>query len=173
MRRVAVLVVLALSSLLWAQEAPLGKSLRTQADEALLAGKRADSIPIYERWLAADPTDGDGWYISQGDCKDDPAETITDINGNPVSAASINPAAVEKIVELQRELLRRAADQVAPGGALVYSTCALLPDENQDLVRRLIDEELRFRIEKEIETLPRGGYSDGGYAALLRHVGES
>ena len=58
--RVLVVVVL-LASVLRAQEAPLGKSLRTQADEVLMAGKPADSIEIYDRWLSV-VRDPNGWY---------------------------------------------------------------------------------------------------------------
>ncbi|MEE8306963.1 MAG: PKD domain-containing protein, partial [Gammaproteobacteria bacterium] len=40
-------------------------------------------------------SDGDGWYVSQGDCKDDPAEVILDNSGTPVAASAINPGATE------------------------------------------------------------------------------
>jgi 16S rRNA (cytosine967-C5)-methyltransferase len=85
----------------------------------------------------------------------------------------VNPEGVAMLSGIQRTLLDRAAVHVAPGGALVYSTCALLPDENQDLVRSAIEAGLPFEIEREIETLPRGGHSDGSYAVLLRKIGES
>lgn len=38
------------------------------------------------------------------------------------------------LVELQAALLRRAAAAVRPGGRIIYSTCTLLPDENEDVV---------------------------------------
>jgi 16S rRNA (cytosine967-C5)-methyltransferase len=43
---------------------------------------------------------------------------------------SLGPLAV-----LQAELLARALDAVRPGGRVVYSTCTLLPEENEDVVR--------------------------------------
>ena len=39
--------------------------------------------------------DGDGWFVSDGDCKDDPSEVILDIYGNTIPASSINPGATE------------------------------------------------------------------------------
>ena len=39
--------------------------------------------------------DGDLWFVSDGDCKDDPSEVILDNNNNPVAAADINPGAPE------------------------------------------------------------------------------
>ncbi len=40
------------------------------------------------------------------------------------------PQALAELVVLQRELLDAAAKQVKPGGALIYSTCSLEPEEN-------------------------------------------
>ena len=45
------------------------------------------------------------------------------------------PAALAELVALQRELLDAAAQLVKPGGALVYSTCSLEPEENAEQAR--------------------------------------
>ena len=45
------------------------------------------------------------------------------------------PAALAELVALQRELLDAAATLVKPGGALVYSTCSLEPEENAQQAR--------------------------------------
>ena len=45
------------------------------------------------------------------------------------------PQALAELVTLQRELLDAAAKLVAPGGALVYSTCSLEPEENIEQAR--------------------------------------
>ncbi len=45
------------------------------------------------------------------------------------------PAALAELVKLQRELLDAAAQLVKPGGALVYSTCSLEPEENAEQAR--------------------------------------
>jgi 16S rRNA (cytosine967-C5)-methyltransferase len=41
---------------------------------------------------------------------------------------------------LQLSILRHAAARLAPGGRLVYSTCSVLPEENEELVARLLEE---------------------------------
>jgi 16S rRNA (cytosine967-C5)-methyltransferase len=41
----------------------------------------------------------------------------------------------------QREILRGAFAMLAPGGRLVYSTCSVLPEENEAVVGRFLDEE--------------------------------
>ena len=50
-----------------------------------------------------------------------------DIRYKPLAEAAGLPA-------VQREILRAAADCVAPRGVLVYSTCTLLPEENEEQI---------------------------------------
>ncbi len=45
--------------------------------------------------------------------------------------------AIEPLVALQRELVVRAMGLLRPGGRLVYSTCTLLPEENERLLAGL------------------------------------
>lgn len=44
------------------------------------------------------------------------------------------------LVEVQDELLRGAADMLAPGGTLVYAVCSLQPEEGPERIARLLDE---------------------------------
>ena len=54
---------------------------------------------------------------------------------------------------------------VKPGGVLVYSTCSLEPEENEDIVCRLLAELPGLRLEAERDSLPfRDGF-DGAFAA--------
>lgn len=45
---------------------------------------------------------------------------------------------ITAITELQKKLLENAAMLVKPGGVLVYSTCTVLPEENEHMVREFI-----------------------------------
>jgi 16S rRNA (cytosine967-C5)-methyltransferase len=53
---------------------------------------------------------------------------------NPDSKWRLRPNALAKRLEEQREALTMAAPLVKPGGRLVYVTCSVLPEENEDQV---------------------------------------
>jgi 16S rRNA (cytosine967-C5)-methyltransferase len=64
-------------------------------------------------------------------------------------------------------ITRAAVCLLKPGGVLVYSTCSLEPDENEEVVCRLLAEMSILRLEAERYSLPfRDGF-DGAYAAKL------
>jgi 16S rRNA (cytosine967-C5)-methyltransferase len=52
----------------------------------------------------------------------------------------IAPHDLEALTELQDQLLRAAAEVVRPGGVLVYSTCSLEREENEDRMERFLAE---------------------------------
>ena len=51
-----------------------------------------------------------------------------------------------RLHEYQVEILRAAMRQVSPGGRLVYSTCSLEPEENQEVIQKALAEESSFRL---------------------------
>ncbi|GEM_PF-847292 len=59
-------------------------------------------------------------------------------------------AGLEAVSRVQRNLLARAASLLAPGGDLVYSTCAYSPEENE----AVIDSLLRERDDMDLVALP-------------------
>lgn len=90
-----------------------------------------------------------------------------------------SPAELEGLPKIQREIINNAATFVKPGGALLYSTCTIFPEENEDIVRAFLAENDEFHAEDfslcGIES--RGGMytffpqidaSDGFFAAKLR-----
>ena len=47
---------------------------------------------------------------------------------------------------LQLEILRAAFRLLAPGGRLLYSTCSVLPAENDEVIRRFLESERTARV---------------------------
>jgi 16S rRNA (cytosine967-C5)-methyltransferase len=79
----------------------------------------------------------------------------------------IRPEEIERLRGMQLELLRQAAKRLKPGGALVYSTCSLEPEENGEVVKQFLAENDGFRLRGERELLPFVDGVDGAYVAAL------
>ena len=88
---------------------------------------------------------------------------------------------LSELVPLQAEILDSAARLVKPGGRLVYGTCSLLPEENEDQVAKFIETHPEFEVvdmpEHVPETVKSGQYMkatpaehdcDGFFAAVMR-----
>ncbi|GBD31545.1 Ribosomal RNA small subunit methyltransferase B [bacterium HR33] len=76
---------------------------------------------------------------------------------------------IVRLAELQGELLDGAAPVVRPGGLLVYSTCSLEPEENEDRVNQFLAAHPDFRRDRgDLFLFPPDTESDGGYLAILR-----
>lgn len=85
----------------------------------------------------------------------------------------LTPASLSGAVARQRELLAVAASLTAPGGRLVYSTCSLETEENEDLIAGFLRTEVGegFQQEGAHVSLPFTDGHDGGGAFLLRRSG--
>jgi 16S rRNA (cytosine967-C5)-methyltransferase len=85
---------------------------------------------------------------------------------------------------LQKTLIRAAAKVVKPGGLLVYSTCSLEPEENDEQVDSFLSENPDWILEAppegsiapelldggRLRVLPQRHGTDGAFAARLRRV---
>ena len=74
---------------------------------------------------------------------------------------------VEGLPEIQYKILKTSAHYLKSGGTLVYSTCTLLPAENEQVVQRLLDETNgAFNIvEQRVYT---GEDTDGFFVSVLK-----
>lgn len=82
----------------------------------------------------------------------------------------------------QRQILRSAAEFVKPGGLLIYGTCSLEPEENDQQVEQFLRENPEFTLEPppagavastvldagRLRVLPQRHAVDGAFAARLR-----
>jgi 16S rRNA (cytosine967-C5)-methyltransferase len=81
-----------------------------------------------------------------------------------------SPEVVSDLEQQQLALLRAAIRHLAMGGHLLYSTCSVEPQENQDVIRRTLEQNTELRLIEEIDMLPGDLGGDGGYAALMQRV---
>jgi 16S rRNA (cytosine967-C5)-methyltransferase len=77
-------------------------------------------------------------------------------------------AEIGRLRAVQLKLLERARLRLKPGGVLVYSTCSLEPEENQEVVRRFLEETPGCHLERERELTPYADGVDGAFVARLR-----
>jgi 16S rRNA (cytosine967-C5)-methyltransferase len=67
----------------------------------------------------------------------------------------------------QEALLDSASSLLGPGGSLVYSTCSLEPEEDEDLATGWTGAHEGFTLAKAKKIFPPRSGTDGGYAALI------
>lgn len=104
---------------------------------------------------------------------------------HPDARWRLKPSDLAVATSLQRALIRSAAQQVKPGGLLIYSTCSLETDENDAIVESFLRENALWHLEPPAagavpSTVMDGGYLrvlpqahgvDGSFAARLRRTG--
>lgn len=114
---------------------------------------------------------------------DAPCTGTGTIRRHPDGRWRIEPPELAALVQLQREILDAAAPLVRPGGILVYSTCSLEREENEDQVSGFLDRHPEFARgpaagidaalldpDGQLLVLPQRDGVDGAFAARLRRV---
>ncbi len=72
-----------------------------------------------------------------------------------------------ELVKLQREILEVVCDYVKTKGTLLYSTCTINPDENQENVKWFLDKHSEFTLKEERLFVQGVDNCDGFYFAVL------
>ena len=88
---------------------------------------------------------------------DAPCTSDGTIMKNPELRWRIIESEVGKFAQLQYELLKAAVKLVKPGGYILYTTCSLLREENEDVIEKLLHKENRT------ELIPLNGAYDEGF----------
>ena len=142
----------------------------------------ADNMQI-EQWDACVP-DEERKETADYVLADVPCSGLGILSRKPDIKYQLTQERLTELVSLQREILVNAAKLVKPGGVLVYSTCTINPEENEENVRYLLTqmpfelESLAPFIKEEIEgndpssgmlkLLPGQNQCDGFFVARLR-----
>jgi 16S rRNA (cytosine967-C5)-methyltransferase len=121
-----------------------------------------ESAPKFDRVLLDAPCSGTGT-----------------LRRNPEIKWRLAPEDPPRLARLQLSLIKRAAAAVADGGRMVYSTCSLEREENEEVVYGFLSGGARFRFVKPdaredlrtgegfVRTFPHRHAMDGFFAAVL------
>ena len=82
----------------------------------------------------------------------------------------LKPADVERLAATQLGLLEKATQRLKAVGTILYSTCSLEREENQELVKKFLSAHPEFKLESERELWPFRDGTDGAYIARLVKV---
>ncbi len=80
----------------------------------------------------------------------------------------LKPEEFARLRKVQLDLLHRATSLLKPGGVLVYSTCSLEPEENEQLITAFLEDYPLFDRETERALSPLRDKVDGAYVIRLR-----
>ena len=134
-----------------------------------------------------------GWHLAAADARRPPTAArfplvVADVpcSGTGVLRRRVDarwrrtPEDLARFAAVQREILEGLADRVAVGGALVYATCSLEPEENEEVVSAFLVDHPEYRIDPVagrvpapladgpwLVTLPWRDDADGMFAARL------
>ena len=84
---------------------------------------------------------------------------------NPEIKWRLTPQDIARHAERQRAILANALALAAPGGTLVYSTCSLEPEENEEVIAAAVASPLSYQT---VRRMPGRDLGDGFFAAIIR-----
>jgi len=96
---------------------------------------------------------------------DAPCSGTGTLGRNPEAKWRFTPADLPDLQARQIALLANARQALAPGGLLVYSTCSLEPEENEEVVAKAVPERL---VVETMRRLPGREPGEGFYAAVIK-----
>ncbi len=101
---------------------------------------------------------------------DVPCSGLGVIRRNPDAKWKLSVDFIERVKELQQHILEDYSTMVKKDGLLVYSTCSLLPSENEKQVTAFLETHKdSFELLDQKWMLPSEGY-DGFYMALMKRI---
>lgn len=98
---------------------------------------------------------------------DAPCTGMGTIRRSPMVKWRLTQKQLEKHASKQRMILRENANEVRVGGVLVYATCSILADENEQVVRTFLRDHPQFTLDAQQQLDPLHHGTDGLYWARM------
>ena len=103
---------------------------------------------------------------------DVPCSGTGTLRRNPDMKWKITPETIERLTLEQRKIFEEALSFLAPGGHIVYATCSVLPEENEDQIAFFCEKYDLELTQSPFHSSPDTTGMDGFFAATLRRKKE-
>ena len=99
---------------------------------------------------------------------DVPCSGIGIIRKKPEIKWNKNLKNLKELIAIQRDIMKNASQYVKKGGTLLYSTCTLNKEENEDNIKWFLKSNNNFKLEKiYFKEASNIIYSEEGYVTIL------
>jgi len=99
---------------------------------------------------------------------DVPCSGLGVLKRNPDAKWKLSSEFIDEVKSLQQHILRDYGNILKKGGLMVYSTCSILPAENEKQIEMFLDQQKdKFEFVEDRYSWPSDGF-DGFYMALIR-----
>jgi len=99
---------------------------------------------------------------------DAPCSGTGTLRRNPEIRWRLTPVDIVKLSAQQKQILRSAVEMVKPGGCLVYSTCSVEREENEEVIEEALARDERFELVKTSRTWPQREGCDGFFISVFQ-----
>jgi 16S rRNA (cytosine967-C5)-methyltransferase len=117
---------------------------------------------------------------------DPPCSGLGTLQARPDLRWRVTAKHIEELAQIQMKILTAGAQALRPGGVLVYSTCTISAQENEQQIERFLDRNSDFALDdlrneqrshihpnmpKALLTMPHRDHTAGFFIARIRRVG--
>lgn len=101
---------------------------------------------------------------------DAPCSGTGTLRRNPDMKWKYNEEMLQRLIGQQRYIFEKALSFLKPGGHIIYSTCSILKQENEEQMNHFI-KTYNLQVEETFQTVPSEGNMDGFFAAVFKSQG--
>ncbi|MCB1084972.1 MAG: RsmB/NOP family class I SAM-dependent RNA methyltransferase [Chlamydiia bacterium] len=103
---------------------------------------------------------------------DVPCSGTGTLRRNPDMKWKLSPEMITRLKLEQQAIFERALKYLHPQGKIVYATCSILPEENENQVAFFCEKYGLEHAQKAFQSFPKNGEMDGFFCAVLRRINE-
>ncbi len=104
---------------------------------------------------------------------DAPCSGLGVTDSKPDIKLTKSPEAIAELAKLQMQILQTCSKYVAPGGTLVYSTCTIIKEENEEIIKAFLANNPKFEMADLSAYVPEGfdrARLSNGWLQLFPHL---